>query len=554
MTAEQSEANLTTIAAAIVEQWIQRIDGRSGDERSRRYGESGDVSVRSLPGMDSDSVTSALGAGNLSEPAERRFRGSDRIGSMAKSLPGGYAWCSSFPNVPPELFAQWLGRRMILWPDSAVPTQRTSIVSSRIGKRPDTQPEWFDALRTVAARRRTKFERLCYAPGTAAADAVRRAGELFGFRSVRLEFTASESVNKEGLVEWLTAVLAGVSASAEEYDHTDEDIVWISPEVDCDGSWKPCRHANVPADAALLLVAHRILVLKQRVGGNIANLLGDYLDTPELTAPVLIRTTDHRSEERGIETLVARGGVPWILRSAKSTGKAATANEPSPVEADSEIGPQAYSADGEYEQHDTDGPLDHSDLWLCHWTRPRYGPWPDQTYTQFLDELILGHPTADRSACAALRRIIERKIIWATRTVAGAAATVSWTEVPLQEFRRRRIFRKHKQQFDFEPWGIAARRTFLANFEAQRVIYSDNEDSEDHEDNARVRAEFRQRRFNSKRTIDWSAEREWRTIGEVDLSQATASDIVVFVNTSEEAAQLRHQSPWRVISLPVTSS
>ena len=108
-------------------------------------------------------------------------------------------------------------------------------------------------------------------------------------------------------------------------------------------------------------------------------------------------------------------------------------------------------------------PLSHPADWLLHWTRSTVGPWPDQDEQEFSDELILGCRSADRSVFATLLRIVTEGRLWASaEAIRGGFRVVSFTEVPLHEFRRRRTYRRHRRRYDFEPWGIAVRRDILA--------------------------------------------------------------------------------------------
>ena len=51
------------------------------------------------------------------------------------------------------------------------------------------------------------------------------------------------------------------------------------------------------------------------------------------------------------------------------------------------------------------------------------------------------------------------------------------------------------------------------------------------------------------KVIDWSQEAEWRVPHDLDLSEASHDDVVLFVPTEDEARQLAAISPWRVLVL-----
>ena len=49
--------------------------------------------------------------------------------------------------------------------------------------------------------------------------------------------------------------------------------------------------------------------------------------------------------------------------------------------------------------------------------------------------------------------------------------------------------------------------------------------------------------------IDWTAEREWRHVGDVDLSQLPADAALVFVPTHDEADKVAQISRWPIVVL-----
>jgi hypothetical protein len=123
---------------------------------------------------------------------------------------------------------------------------------------------------------------------------------------------------------------------------------------------------------------------------------------------------------------------------------------------------------------------------------------------------------------------------------------VAFTGVPLQEFRKRRVFRKHRHRFDFEPWGIAIRKNSLISRGVRPVIYGDDEvwESLNQEDRP-----FFQKATSGGATNN-SEELEWRAIGDVHLSELSASDVCVFVDSTDAARLVSFHSPWEVIVVP----
>ncbi len=445
----------------------------------------------------------------------------------------------SFPRVPPEVFFAWLGPRLVLWPAGVVHERRTSIVSSRIGKRRDLKRGWFDALRTAVIRQ-DPAECLCCVSGTAPEDAIIRSSELFGARRLRIDVAPGGNASEAELVEWLELKARVQQPSGLLL----EDVAYVSPACQPDITDQSCdadRKCQSPVqDTALVLAAERIVGLSCRAEGHVESLLKRHLQDEQRNAPVLLATVAESESAAVSQSLVSLGAVPWLLgradvdgedrRTASSNTRSTRARSPESI---------CFSV--------SDGPLQVSDEWLSHWTRPRQGPWAEQRDEEFLDELILGCQTADRSAFAALLRIVAQCQITASRSVRNADKTVSFTAVPLSDFRDRRVYRRHKQRFDFEPWGIAVRKAALETCGCCAVTYVDRDTYDNVAEGDRL---FQQLNSDDGGRIDWSQEREWRYAGNLDLSGLDAEDICVFVDTHDEATALRAVAPWRVVQVP----
>ena len=190
-------------------------------------------------------------------------------------------------------------------------------------------------------------------------------------------------------------------------------------------------------------------------------------------------------------------------------------------------------------QSDNVGPLNCPDEWLCHWTRARSGPWPDESAEDHLDALILGCDSADHSAFAAIVRIAETGRLLRT---ALSKNCVSLTEVPLSEFRGRRTYRRHLRRYDFEPWGVAIRKSALARLGAKPVRYLGN---------PTVDADWNTHpKRDRSGSIDWSLEREWRFPGDIVLTELNPADLVFFVDSQIEANMLGKLLEWPVVVVP----
>lgn len=182
--------------------------------------------------------------------------------------------------------------------------------------------------------------------------------------------------------------------------------------------------------------------------------------------------------------------------------------------------------------------------YLVHCTRSTDGCWPGQTIKQYRHDLLLGDSiVASRTAAAALRRIVQQR-----RLIAGAVASqhkfpvVCFTEVPLPEILRRRTYRSHLHRWDYEPYGLAIRKTTAQRIGIQPVIYSDAKEASSLAPKDRYRFQAKGERN------DWSEEREWRADGDIDLDQLPADDVIVFSANdlmTDSIESLNHKA-WRL--------
>ena len=183
--------------------------------------------------------------------------------------------------------------------------------------------------------------------------------------------------------------------------------------------------------------------------------------------------------------------------------------------------------------------------WLVHCTRECAGRWPGQPQNEYLDDLILGRNSADHSVQATLRKIlVERRLRAVSRPVRGLPPAVSFSASPLEELLTRRVFRGHRGRWDFEPYGLAISRAWLAARGARPVVYRRPKD-------LRGDDPFEQPTGSrgSRRRLDWTSEEEWRHPGDVDLSSLSASQGLVLVHRDSDLRYVAGFSRWPVLVL-----
>ncbi len=180
---------------------------------------------------------------------------------------------------------------------------------------------------------------------------------------------------------------------------------------------------------------------------------------------------------------------------------------------------------------------------LIHWTRKTANPWPGETKADFyaaFDTKENGYP---RSGFHTLKRILkQRRLMASKKLIRGNKSVVSLTECLPWELAKLVKWRPGLFRWTFEPYGIALNRSKLESLGARSVIYG-----EDY-----------QFRFLQEQDIpffqscghdenNWREEKEWRHLGDLDLTLFQPEDAIVFVYTKEEAEELCRESPFQVM-------
>ena len=418
--------------------------------------------------------------------------------------------------------------RLIWWPDGLTELRRVAIMSSRLGARLDQHQWWFDLLRTAVLRINVCDECVVAVEDTAPHGATMRAAEVFGIPRLNISVD-DHDVGPEQLVTWLTNRMEDRQSSWTDV-RTSQWQALVSPCLHYTNKAAQTDHARVAPlqDRCAVAASERSYVLSCRSGGHVHQLLHDSLKSGSDSPLILYLGNGSGTSDETARELISAGAIPWLVAGISTASVFAarrTATTPSAVVI-------------------ADGPLVQPEGWLCHWTRPRTGPWPGQPVTEFLDELLLGCESADRSALAALLQIIARGAVYAS-VVRGEHRAVSFTEVPLSEFRRRRVYRRHRKRYDFEPWGVAVRRSSLERLGARPVQYGDRT-----EPSSTQNSVWFQPTTDQLGHIDWRQEQEWRLAQDLQLQELPTSAVFLFVDSSHEADVVGAQTDWPMVVVP----
>jgi len=303
----------------------------------------------------------------------------------------------------------------------------------------------------------------------------------------------------------------------------------------------PVREVTVAApaerDAVLVALADRVVAVWVRRGGKIATLVAQRL---RLCADDSTWVAVNEDSACAASELIDQGAVGWYLRDAAPQTSSACdliAARPAQPSNDVSNAPQArvlLSADA----------MDWSE-YLVHCTRGRQGPLPGQTDTQYRDEVLLGGEGGQPATAIETLQAILRSgwLLGSSRVTRAETPVVCWSAVPLPELLRRRTFRPHLGRWDYEPFGIAIRRTLAARLRLLPVLYGT---AADHD---RLAPEDRWRFQAIGKRINWRAEQEWRCRGGLDLSQIGDNDAVVFAHSPQALPALQRLSRWPVVDV-----
>ncbi len=482
----------------------------------------------------------------MKEPSER-----------SPILSAGLPWLSATANL------RRMGRRLIWWPQGIPTLRRIGLASSRLSRQLDQHPRWFDLLRTLVLRVDPATECLCLVDGTAAVRAATRAALLLQRPVLQLELHESlDSFDRCGMQRWIAERTSDElpQQTDQDGDPSQELLNWkavVSPDVRIpaltpnleNDDWSEIQHVPF-RDRLQFSVSDRLCILECHAGGNIESLILHHLHRSQRsTLAPQAQKSAHPADSEPVIQLVREAMTDRIQEASRCSGMLVPwivdplwdIACPPPV-----LPPVRHSPTVRQLVRST--PLNSPNDWLLHWTRARPGAWPGQTTEEWLDELILGCATADRSAFAALLRIMGDGCLKASsQGIRGGYCVVSFTEVPLHEFRQRRIFRRHRHRYDFEPWGIGIRRHVLEECGARPVCYGDDTDWQRLPEQLRP---WYQKATAGDGPTNNLQEREWRIVGDLSLNAISAEDMCLFADTDVAAEILSQQTQFMVVVVP----
>ena len=419
-----------------------------------------------------------------------------------------------------------LSQRFSFWIPAPLPTGvSVTISSSRLGQKLESHEAWFDALRTIAVQIQSEHKFLISAEGITTDRFVRRIAELF-----EIPIVVFKPIPRDADPQWFQ----NTSDQADNHQQSAIRTVWYrQTESSRD---KP----NV--NDLLISIARIAVLLSVRKSGNIFAAANRRLESQAASVGTTRLLIDRKTTSKSVETsLLEKGASGWWLYDSKSELDSLNSID-SRVTADADV---KLTNPGSNEPVILELDEVASDQFVLHWTRRRVGPWPDQTQTSFLDDLIFRNSRRQHGELSSLCRILaSQKILGSSNLTRDPRSVVCFSDIRLEELKERRVFRSHLSRWDFEPYGLAIDRDLLRDLGARPVIYGNEPTWNSLSPSDRP---FFQPETSASEKIDWKLEREWRIVGDLRLDLIPHDQALVFVASEAEANIIADLCHWPIV-------
>ena len=186
--------------------------------------------------------------------------------------------------------------------------------------------------------------------------------------------------------------------------------------------------------------------------------------------------------------------------------------------------------------------------YLFHYTRACIGPWPGETYHQYLFDLLDGGPLrTGRAAFDCIVRIAREGVLRAgCGMVRGKIPVVCFSALAPRELSRMRKWRRALVRWNVEPYGVAVKRDVLRSLGAKPAIYGGEQVYSKISDPEKYRFQL----SRAAPSTSWRHEREWRLAGDLEIPGLKPHQGFFFVQMGGEAEKLCRRT---VPGLPVVA-
>ena len=172
--------------------------------------------------------------------------------------------------------------------------------------------------------------------------------------------------------------------------------------------------------------------------------------------------------------------------------------------------------------------------YVTHWTRTHHGPWPGESKHDFYSRLVTSGSEYPNNAFNCLRNMIQKRVIYASsKRIRKAIRCVGFSDLAPELMLKWMRWLPKRVGWNFEPYGIAIKKSAAERAGIKSVIYGDDHLYENLSENDKPYFQSK-----GKKEVDWSEENEWRKIGDLDLSKIPDGDMSLLVWHKAEADEL----------------
>ena len=491
--AEEESLALFTLNAYLEEE--RRWDGASLHQVFDDWLRSGRVGEDELKGWLQEWLSPKTLNSERFERAEKRAVQWLKAGLSVVSLPDG-------PEGLPHPGTPQTCRLLFALGEYAEDRIRAGIFNSRKSRLPDPHADWLQALRNTLAAIEEAGAGVAGSLGTLTYDLVTAYARQ---RQSSLLLVLPLAV-EEILSGRYSIPLPGTAPP-------ELTLTCLTGAMDCASATR-----SVCRDRLLGYLSDVHFLIEVRSNGNMARILYEQqAHSPRRQAIFQPKQQGTgNGGNRMLQETFPRWAVPFSLPAPRIVSPAAVETDRPPVSCDAETPIQ-------WEEY------------LYHYTRSCPGPWPGQSYEEYLLDLLAAAPFSGHTSLDTLIRIMtERRIRACGQLVRGGHAAVSLTSLPPMRLESLRRWNPALIRWTFEPYGIAIKRKLLRQRGSKPAIYA----------HASCYAEIRAReryRFQLHKPpwSSWKYEREWRFREDIDLRDLTGDDAFLFVPSSGDAQRLK---------------
>ncbi|MCA9132334.1 MAG: hypothetical protein KDA45_04240 [Planctomycetales bacterium] len=484
-----------------------------------------------------------------------RYFNSRGTQQLRRLVAAGYSLRGRWPRSWAASIEAWLGPRLYLAHASNFSSGRrwTAVVSSRLGRYGRNLPRWPQLVNSALRQTQERGDQLLLAAGTSVVEMVQHFAQAAGIACLQVPPTSQPDV-----ASWLSDTLANCVECLSSGESPSSKL-FLSPPFDRvatgggrDGTHESFTQLGPLQDRLSISLADALYVLCVRPRGQIESLLRQRLEDarfpPATTFMALPAAGASRKRSGGADASTGlgwldRGAIGWLVPRQVSPAHSGLIG----CGADRSAGVQVQQLCTGLARHWRQ--LTATDDWpyLCHCTRGGVSPLPEESEESYLRRLWLAEELRELHPLESLSRICgERRLRGSSMLTRTASRCVSFSAVPLLPLLQRRTFRGHLGRWDWEPYGVLVRREALRAAGAKAVIYGEESQFVSL---SKEQAPFFQP-LGKRRAAgaeNWSAEREWRVLGDVNLDALPPEAILLFVATRRQALQLSRHAPWSVL-------